>query len=107
MTTFINKKEGLPMFWGFLGIWLLLPLLLFGRLFWIVILALLIGALIRGLSSRNRPLSFYRHAPFYNPGVLPVNPSPMEILRQRYARDAIVALTFNQTRERLEPSMGA
>jgi len=107
MTTFIHKKEGLPMFWGFLGIWLLLPLLLFGRLFWIVILALLIGALIRGLGSRNRPLSFYRHAPFYNPGVPPVHPSAMEILRQRYARGEIDALTFNQMRERLESSSGA
>jgi len=95
------------MFWGFHGIWLLLPLLLFGKLFWILILALLIGALVRGLTSRNRPMSFYRHAPFYNPGVPPVQPSAMEILRQRYARGEIDAVTFDQMRERLESSSGA
>ena len=95
------------MFWGFLGLWLLLPLLLFSRLFWIVILALLIGALIRGLSWRNRPLAFYRHAPFYTPGVPPLQPSAMELLRRRYARGEIDAVTFDQMRERLESSRGA
>jgi len=95
------------MFWGFLGLWLLLPLLLFSRLFWIVILALLIGALIRGLRWRNRPLAFYRHAPFYTPGVPPLQPSAMELLRRRYARGEIDAVTFDQMRERLESSRGA
>lgn len=89
------------MFWGFHGLWFLLPLLLLGKFFWIVILALLIGALVRRFSWRNRPMSFYGHAPFYHPGVPPVQPSAMETLRQRYARGEIDAVTFDQMRERL------
>ena len=91
------------MFLGFHGLWLL-PLLLFGKLFWFVILALLIGFLVRRLMSGNRPTSFYRQTPFYQPGVPPVQPSAMEILRQRYARGEIDATTFDQMRERLEGS---
>ena len=97
------------MFWGFHGLWLLLPLLLFVKFFWIILLALLALALIRGLSRRNRPMPFYRHAPFYNPGVPPVQPtqlSALEILRQRYARGEIDATTYDQMRERLESSSG-
>ena len=90
------------MFWGFHGLWFLLPLLLLGKFFWIVILALLIGALVRRFSWRNRSMSFYGHAPFYHPGVPPVQPSAMETLRQRYARGEIDAVTFDQMRERLE-----
>jgi uncharacterized membrane protein len=52
-------------------------------------------------------MSFYRHESFYNPGVRPVQPSAMEILRQRYARGEIDAATFDQMRERLEASSGA
>ena len=89
------------MFWGFHGIWFLLPLLLLGKFFWIVILALLIGVLVRRFSWRTRPMSFYGHAPFYHPGVPPVQPSAMETLRQRYARGEIDAVTFDQMRERL------
>ena len=94
------------MFWGFHGVWLLLPLLLFGKLFWFVILALLIGFLVRRLISGNRPMSFYRQTPFYQPGVPPIQPSAMEILRQRYARGEIDAATFEHMRERLESSSG-
>jgi putative membrane protein len=89
------------MFWGFHGIWFLLPLLLLGKFFWIVILALLIGVLVRRFSWRNRPMSFYGHAPFYHPDVPPVQLSALEILRQRYARGEIDAVTFDQMRERL------
>ncbi len=46
-------------------------------------------------------MSFYGHAPFYHPGVPPVQPSALEILRQRYARGEIDAVTFDQMRERL------
>jgi putative membrane protein len=93
------------MFWGFHGIWFLLPLLLLGKFFWFVILALLIGVLVRRFSSRS--MAFYRHAPYYHPGVPPVEPSAMETLRQRYARGEIDAVTFDQMRERLESSRGA
>ena len=95
------------MFWGFHGIWLLLPLLLLGRFFWIVILALLIGVLVRRLSWRNRHMAFNRQTPFYNPGTPPTQASAMEILRQRYARGEIDAVTFDQMRERLESSDGS
>lgn len=52
-------------------------------------------------------MSFYRHEPFYNPGVSPVQPSAMEILRQGYARGEIDAATFDQMHERLEASSAA
>jgi putative membrane protein len=97
------------MFWGFHGLWLLMPLFLLGKFFWLIILGLLIWALIRRFSSR-RPMAFYRQEPFYNPGMHPGTPptqhSAMEILRQRYARGEIDATTFDQMRERLESSGG-
>jgi len=86
------------MFWGFHGLLLLLPLFLLGRFFWIVLLALLIWALVRSFRSR--------HVPFYNPGMPPVQPSAMEILRQRYARGEIDAVTFDQMREQLGSASG-
>ena len=92
------------MFWGFHGLWLLLPLFLLGKFFWIVILALLIGALVRGFSRRNRRMGFYGPTPFYNSGTPPTQASAMEILRQRYARGEIDATTYEQMRERLESS---
>jgi putative membrane protein len=89
------------------------PLFLFGQFFWFVLLALLIAALVR-LFSRRRAW-YYNRPPFYNPTmgpgvphpgapVPPVQPSAMEILRQRYARGEIDAATFDQMRERLEAS---
>jgi len=92
------------MFWGFHGVWLLLPLLFFGKIFWIVLLAILLGLLIHRFSSRNVQRAFYRHAPFYHPGMPPAHASAMEILRHRYARGEIDAVTFEQMRERLESS---
>jgi uncharacterized membrane protein len=92
------------MFWGFHGLWLLLPFLLIGKFFWILLLVLLIGALVRRVSSRNGPMAFYRHAPFYHPGMPPAQASAIEVLRQRYARGEIDAVTFEQMRERLESS---
>jgi uncharacterized membrane protein len=94
------------MFWGFHSLWLLMPLFLIGRLFWLVILFLLIGALIRRFMSRSRPMESYWRAPYYNPGMPPAQPSALEILRQRYARGEIDAVTFEQMRERLESSNG-
>ena len=90
------------MFWGFgYGLWFLLPLFFLGHFFWIVILALLIGALIRRFSLRRWHMPAY-----YNPGMPPTQPSALEILRQRYARGEIDAVTYDQMRERLEGSSG-
>ena len=98
------------MFWGFHGLWLLMPLFLLGKFFWLIILGLLIWALIRRFSSRRPWVHYYRQEPFYNPGMHPGTPptqhSAMEILRQRYARGEIDATTFDQMRERLESSSG-
>ena len=92
-----TEKERIPMFWGFgHAIWFLLPLLLLGRLFWLVILAVLIVAAVRWFISRGR------HIPAYTFGMPPVQPSALEILRQRYARGEIDAATYDQMRERLE-----
>ena len=83
---------------------LLLPVLLLGKVFWIVILALFIWALVRRFSSR--PMAFYRHAPFYQPTTPSSQPDALEVLRQRYARGEIDAVTFDQMRERLQASHG-
>jgi putative membrane protein len=86
------------MFWGFHGLWFLLPLLFLGKFFWLVLLGLLIWGVVRRFSAR--------HTPFYHSGVPPAQPSAMDILRQRYARGEIDAVTFDQMRERLEASGG-
>ena len=85
--------------WGFgHGMMFLLPLFFLARFFWIVILALLIGFVIRRFSFRHR------HAPYnyHQYGTPPVQPSSLDILRWRYARGEIDATTFDQMRERLE-----
>jgi putative membrane protein len=123
-----NKEREMPMFWGIGHGFMLLPLFLLGRVFFWVILVLLILALIRRFASRNRhwyppyqwPVYKHWHSyqwPGYNPGVPPTPPFPnpgmpptqlsaLEILRQRYARGEIDAATFDQMRERLEASGG-
>ncbi len=82
---------GHDFFWG------LIPLL--GTIFWIALLTLLVWALIRWLTMRNAPLIGYHHMPPLH------QPSPLEILQQRYARGEIDDVTFQQMRERLEASM--
>lgn len=96
------------MFWGFHGLWLLLPLVLFFKFFWIVLLVLLIAGLVRGFGRRNRWrnrwMAYGPQMPFYTPGTPHTQASAMEILRQRYARGEIDATTYEQMRERLVAS---
>ena len=82
------------------GLLFLLPLLFVAKFFWIVILALLIGFMIRRFSFRHA----YRYA--YQYGTPAAQPSALDILHQRYARGEIDAVTFEQMRERLEASSG-
>ena len=82
------------------GLLFLLPLLFVAKFFWIAILALLLVFMIRRLSFRNA----HRYA--YQYGTPTTQPSALGILRQRYARGEIDAVTFEQMRERLEASSG-
>ena len=82
------------------GLLFLLPLLFLAKFFWIVILALLIGVMIRRFSLRQA----HRYA--YTYGTPSAQPSALDILRQRYARGEIDAVTFDQMRERLEATTG-
>lgn len=71
------------------------------RLFWLILLAVLVWVAIRWLTTHSGPST--PHAPTGTP----INQlSAMEILRQRYARGEIDAATFDQMRERLEGSQG-
>jgi putative membrane protein len=85
------------------GLGLVLPFLFLGRIFWLVILGLLILGMIRWLGTRNRHMYV---PPFYTPGMPPTRPSAMEILRMRYARGEIDTATFESMRERLENTGG-
>ena len=75
--------------WGWPGfLWMGL-----GSLLWIALLGVAIWALVRLFSHR---------APGANPLVSAPGLTPMEILRQRYARGEIDEATFARMRERLE-----
>ena len=92
------------MFWGFgHGFLFLLPFLLLGKIFWIVILALLIVSILRWARHRHAP---YYNWPYHQYGTPPAQPSALDILRQRYARGEIDAVTYEQMRERLEATTG-
>jgi len=95
------EKERISMMLGFgHGLLFLLPLLFLAKFFWIVILALFIGVMIRRFSFRHA------HKYAYHYGTPSAQPSALDILRQRYARGEIDAVTFDQMRERLEASSG-
>ncbi len=91
------------------GLLFLLPLLFLGRFFWIILLVLLIAGLVRGFGYRRWRAPFYGYP--YRYGTPPTQPtwsnqtnqpSPLDVLRMRYARGEIDAATFEQMRERLE-----
>jgi uncharacterized membrane protein len=78
-------------------------MLLLGRFFWFIILALLIMSVIRWASFNRRHVPYYHYGHY---GMPPVQPSALDILRQRYARGEIDVVTFEQMRERLEATTG-
>ncbi len=80
------------------GLLFLFPLLFLAKFFWIVILALVVAFMIRSFSLRHA----HRYA--YQYGARTTQPTALDILRQRYARGEIDAVTFEQMRERLEAS---
>jgi putative membrane protein len=85
------------MMWGY-GFGWGWPLMAFGTLLWIAVLAVLVWALIRWFSSKTT-------TPPPTMGQMPPGgPSAMEILQQRYARGEIDTATFEQMREHLEAS---
>ena len=88
-----RMKERIHMHWGF-GFWPLLPL------FWIGIVAFFCWGVSYWFGRRDRYLSSYP------PEMPPQGLSALEILRQRYARGEIDAVTFEQMRERLENTSG-
>jgi putative membrane protein len=86
------------------GLWFLLPvlliLLLFGKLFWIVIPVLFIGwCLLPRLGFRNRWMPASQYASHSD--TQPTELSALDILHQRYARGEIDTLTYDEMRERL------
>ena len=99
-------RYGPPIFW------LHGPFLLLSSLFWLLLLATLIWLIVRRIGAQNRgpfPPFVAHHQPGQPPFQPPFPPpfqqsSPLDILRQRYARGEIDAATFDQMRERLDAS---
>ena len=75
------------MYWG-IEFWPLLPL------FWIGIVAFFCWGAVRWFGWRNWRGTFPAS----------IEPDALEILRRRYSRGEIDAITFDQMRERLESS---
>ena len=73
--------------------------MLLSNLFWIALLMILVGLLVYWLLPKILP-EWYRQNTPTEP------PSALEVLRQRYARGEIDAMTFGEMRERLETSHG-
>ena len=93
------------MMWGH-GLWLLFPVIFFSKFIWLVLLALLIGFLVRRFTTGPRPVGTWGSVQFPPAGgpASPQREAAMELLRQRYARGEIDGTTFEQMRERLEAS---
>ncbi len=72
--------------------------MMLSNLFWIALLIILAGLLIYWLLPRILPQEWLQN------DTPPAQSSALEILRQRYARGEIDAMTFEQMRERLEAS---
>jgi putative membrane protein len=86
------------------GLLFLLPFLFLAKFFWIVLLLLFIGLLIRRFSFRHAHRYAYMYGtPYSTPTA---QSSALDILHQRYARGEIDAVTYDQMRERLEASSG-
>jgi putative membrane protein len=83
------------MFWGYGYNGFMMLGMVLGNLLWLVLLGLLIWVSIRWL---GRSLANNTHHPVGEP-------SALEILRQRYARGEIDAVTFEHMKERLEGTM--
>ncbi len=85
------------MMWGY-GFGWGWPFLALGTALWIAVLVVLVWALMRWFSRKtSTPPPTMGHMP-------PSEPSALEILRQRSAREEIDTATFEQMRERLEAS---
>jgi putative membrane protein len=87
------------MMWGYGYTWSMMLWMVFWNLLWLVLLGLAVWALIRWLVrtfSQGKDQSS-----------LLGEPSAGEILRRRYARGEIDAVTFEQMRERLDASAGS
>jgi putative membrane protein len=86
------------MMWGYYpNPWLMLLWMLVQWLIWLAVIAAIIRVIARRWQNRTgRPFQLFEH--------LFGGPSPMEILRQRYARGEIDAATFDEMRLRLEAS---
>lgn len=87
------------MMWGYYPSWGgMFLMMVLGNILWIALLGVLVWAVIRWF-GRRATLPGSRE-----PGPFGISPSAMEILRQRYARGEIDAITFEQMRERLDSS---
>lgn len=86
------------MMWGYYPNWGgMFLMMVVGNVLWIALLGVLVWAVIRWFARRPGVLGSRE------PGLLG-GPSALEILRQRYARGEIDAVTFEQMRERLDDS---
>ncbi len=86
------------MMWGYNIGWMNMSLMVLGMTLWVVVLVTLGWAVVRWLSGRTT-----EKAPREGTGS-GLEPSALEILKQRYARGELDTATFENMRERLESS---